>query len=85
MILVAHQIRVRRALLGTALAGGSTPADPAIPADRVPDRAPAGGQTSLDALRAGPMASILQNTPSERIVPALSCVGPRVLNPLGSA
>ncbi len=85
MILVAHQVRVRRALLGTALAGGSIPAEPAIPAARVPDRTAAGGLVRLDGLRAGPMASILHDTPSDRIVPAMSCVGPRVLNPLGSA
>jgi hypothetical protein len=85
MILVAHQVRVRRALLSTALAGATGPARPAGPPANVPDPAPAGSDGLAAGLRAGPVASILQYASSERTVPAMSCVGPRVLNPLGSA
>jgi hypothetical protein len=87
MILVAHQMRVRRALLGTALVGGAGSANPTASIAGVPDHAPARGDgiVRLDELRPGPLESILRQMPSERAVPATSYVGPCVLTPVGSA
>ncbi len=85
MILVAHQLRVRRALLGSVLAGAAGEVAPAAQAVSAPDRAPARSSSLVAGLRGGPMVAMLRSLPGERPVPATNGVGPGVLNPVGSA
>lgn len=92
MILIAHQLRVRRTLASTAVAGGprpvqaayQAPSQVASQADAAPDRAPVRGEGLVAGLRAGPMVNILRAIPGERTVPGASHAAARLLNPVGT-